>query len=495
MKQVNIKITYGIHIILNMYHILLSILSKNNDLIFNISINMDKLKEDRNDIDEFYLDKFKILVNEILKINNVYIHFNENYNLTDWATNGNCPYIKNEEISILKDNIFTKYKIKNIDISKPYICINTKITNSSRFFNSNKNEEYNFIYKYHLCKNNLFKILNNSNYNIVLLGEKNISDCKEYNFHKDNFINYIMYNDFKNNLNNIIDETYDNSADSYDINSWKKTCYYLTHSKFNVFIGNGGGIHLYSCFKNCIQLGVTDKLLTWIPKDNIETDFFNTIDVKTFLNKIYNKYLVNIISIPRSGCMIFESILNKIININNLKYSYCERYNDKCTENVKSCKLNKNENCKNYCRFVKNHDWDLIFNTKSDKNIVILRKDLILQLEAIYRHFNQKKKVNYLLKENQLLFKDFIKSTSLYSKLNWKDYCINFHKKYKNRNDILLLYYEDLVTNKENELNKILNYLNLDKKKDYNKIINVLEYKNNLNKKNYNIIKNIVEII
>jgi hypothetical protein len=287
MKQVNIKISYGIHIILIMYHILTSIVSKNNDLIFYISIDIDKLREGRNDLGEIYLDKFKMLVNEILKINNVYIHFNENYNLTDWVTFGDSPYIKNEEIKILKDNIFTKYKIENIDISKPYICINTKIVNSSRFFNTNKNEEYNFINKYHLCKNDLFKILNNSNYNIVLLGEKNIPDCKDYNFHRDNFGNYIMYNDFKN-LNNIIDETYDNSADGYDLNNWKKTCYYLTHSKFNIFIGNGGGIHLYSCFQNCIQLGVTDRLLKWIPRDNIETNFFDTIDTEDFLIHIEN---------------------------------------------------------------------------------------------------------------------------------------------------------------------------------------------------------------
>lgn len=288
MKQVNIKISYGIHIILNMYHILNSLKSINNELIFNISIDMDKLREGRNDIDEFYLDKFKILIKEILKIDNINVNFYENYNFIDWYTHGNCPYIKNEEIKILKNNIFTQYKIENIDILKPYICINTKIVNSSIFFNNNKDEKYNFINKYHLCKNDLFKILNNSNYNIVLLGEKNIPCCKEYNFHRDNFGNYIMYNDFKNNLNNIIDETYDNSTDGFDLNNWKKTCYYLTHSKFNIFIGNGGGIHLYSCFQNCIQLGVTDRLLRWIPKDNIETNFFDTIDTNDFLINIEN---------------------------------------------------------------------------------------------------------------------------------------------------------------------------------------------------------------
>ena len=282
MKQINIKITYGIHIIFNMYHILTTILSKNKDIKFNISLDMETLKKNRNDINEYYLEKYKILIKEILKINNVTIDFYENYSYIDWVGGANIPYIKNEEVKISKDNIFTQYKNEDIDISKPYICINTKIVNSSKYFNGNKDENYNFIKKYNTIKMDLFKILNNCNYNIVLLGEKNIPDCKEYNFHRDNFGNYIMYNDFKN-LNNIVDETYDKSTDGYDLNNWKKTCYYLTHSKFNIFIGNGGGIHLYSCFQNCIQLGVTDRLLEWIPKDNIETNFFNTIYTKDFL--------------------------------------------------------------------------------------------------------------------------------------------------------------------------------------------------------------------
>ena len=285
MNEINIKICYGIHIFLNMHHILLNILENNSNLIINIDINIQKLKNGRNDINDFYYESYLVLVKEILNIKNVNLTLDKNYEYTDWITDG-CQILDSNKIYIRKNNYFTKYLLNNINISKPYICINTKIVNSSKYFNNNYNPNYNFIEKYNIIKNVLFNILNKTDYNIVLLGEKNIPDCNDYNLHRDNFGNYIMYNDFINNLNNTIDETYNDSKDGYILDNWKKTCYYLTHSKFNIFIGNGGGIHLYSCFNNCIQFGVTDRLLEWIPEKNIETNFYNTIDIDNFLNNI-----------------------------------------------------------------------------------------------------------------------------------------------------------------------------------------------------------------
>lgn len=283
MEVINIKISYGIHILLNMHHIIKSILNKYNKQI-NIDLDIDQLKINRNDIDEKYFLKYLILAKEILNIENVNITLNKKYQYVDWITNF-CEILENKEIYILKNNYFTKYNI-NINIQEPYICINTKIVNSSKYFNSDKNPTYNFIEKYNIIKNELFNILNNSNYNIVLLGEKNIPDCNEYNFHTNNFGNYIMYNDFINNLNNIIDETYNDSKDGYDLDNWKKTCYYLTHSKLNIYIGNGGGIHLYSNFENTVQFGVTDRLLEWILPKNMETKLYSTIDCNDFIKKI-----------------------------------------------------------------------------------------------------------------------------------------------------------------------------------------------------------------
>ena len=100
-----------------------------------------------------------------------------------------------------------------------------------------------------------------------------------------------MYDDFKKNLNNLINETYSDSKDGYDLGNWRKTCYYLTHSKLNIFIGNGGGLHLYSNFDNTIQLGVTDRLLRWINPNNIKPRFITTIDSNNFLKVIKNSLI------------------------------------------------------------------------------------------------------------------------------------------------------------------------------------------------------------
>jgi len=239
---------------------------------------------------EHYLDIYKNLIKEIFNNENINLFYDKNYEYKDWVT-FECPIFNKENIFIKKNNYFNLYKLDNIKLDnikldKKYICINTKIVNSSFYFNNNKDFDYNFINKYLIIKEKLFNILNNSDYQIILLGEKNIPDCNEYNYHRDNFGNYIMYNDFITNLKNYKDETYNDSKDGYDLDNWKKTCYYLTHSQFNIFIGNGGGIHLYSCFNNCIQLGVTDRLLYWITKENIETNFFNTINYELFLDKI-----------------------------------------------------------------------------------------------------------------------------------------------------------------------------------------------------------------
>jgi hypothetical protein len=284
----NIKTTYGVHILLNFYHILSSIRETNEEPI-NLQIDFDSFRNNRNDVNSNYSNKYKELIHEILKIDNLNINYGNDYPFVDWS-NGHMPFDK-DFIKLKSDNHFTKYFLPEIDISKPFICVNTKIVNSSIEFNSSKNPDYNFIDKYNNIKDDFFKILNDSNLNVVILGEKNIPDCNEYNFHRDNFGNFIMYDDFKKNIKNLIDETYEDSKDGYDLYNWKKTCYYLTHSKMNIFIGNGGGVHLYSNFKNTLQFGVKDRLLSWVNEDLIETGFMSVNNNNEFLNTIKNKLI------------------------------------------------------------------------------------------------------------------------------------------------------------------------------------------------------------
>ena len=97
----NIKITYGIHILLNMHHIITSILSKHNKTIFNIEIDLETLKQNRNDISEHYLDIYKNLIKEIFNNENINLFYDKNYEYKDWVT-FEFPIFNKENIFIKK---------------------------------------------------------------------------------------------------------------------------------------------------------------------------------------------------------------------------------------------------------------------------------------------------------------------------------------------------------------------------------------------------------
>lgn len=85
---------------------------------------------------------------------------------------------------------------------------------------------------------------------------------------------------------------------------------------------------------------------------------------------------MNIISFPRSGQHLTESILRKILSAHNIEFSYCEFYT--------CCKSTP---CAKGKIFQKNHDFSGKLEIKCDqKYIVLYRADPILQLEAYYRY-------------------------------------------------------------------------------------------------------------
>lgn len=104
-----------------------------------------------------------------------------------------------------------------------------------------------------------------------------------------------------------------------------------------------------------------------------------------------------IISFPRSGQHLIESVLIYLSNRFDLNFSYCEYYN--CCNNIL---------CSNGFLFQKNHDFwidprrlDYNLNAleikKSNKYLVLYRKDMIKQLESYYRYYlkYEEKEYNY----------------------------------------------------------------------------------------------------
>lgn len=148
---------------------------------------------------------------------------------------------------------------------------------------------------------------------------------------------------------------------------------------------------------------------------------------------------INIISFPRSGQHLLQSIIKYVCLQHNLYYKFCEYY--KCCKSI-PCKYNSN--------YLKNHDFynklSILDNTKY---IVLYRKDKILQLESWYR-------LNIKMRKKKYKFKkliSFIKRKTSY-------YNTFINKWVNNTNEsILKVEYYDLVNNPVYIIKKLLNHI------------------------------------
>ena len=294
----NLILANGLHMTLMYFNIFKTLRERGYSDTINVSPDYEALFKNRNDIDEYYLEKYHYLLDKIFS--NV-----ENVNLikSNKMINGVfanfTSLLSYDTIKIYNNNFieFAKeyYSQNNIENKKKFIVLNTKIVNCSNLYweykssGNSKVDEMDCILNWNKFKIKLYEILNSYDIEVVLIGERSIPDCNEYNWHRDNSGNYVMYNDHISNLKNFRDETYIDSKDSYDFELFKKTCYYLDNSIMNIFIGNGGGVHLYSQFKNLYQFGEFDRLLEYLPSQNILTNPQKTLNPNNFLEIIKNK--------------------------------------------------------------------------------------------------------------------------------------------------------------------------------------------------------------
>jgi len=302
----NLILTNGLHMIL-MYFNIFKTLRERGDLdTINVSPDYKALFQNRNDIDEYYLEKYHHLLDMIFsKVENVnLIKSNKIINKDDLESGVDFASLLSYDLIKIYNNNFIEYSEEyasqnHIENNKKFIVINTKIVNCSSLYwkyKSTKNnaaDEIDCILHWNKFKNKMYEILNSCDIEIVLIGERNIPDCNEYNFHRDNIGNYVMYNDHISNLKKFRDETYYDSKDSYDFELFKKTCYYLNNSIMNIYVGNGGGVHLYSQFKNLYQFGEFDRLLEYLPSQNILTNPQRTLNPDNFLEMIKNNIIIH----------------------------------------------------------------------------------------------------------------------------------------------------------------------------------------------------------
>lgn len=148
---------------------------------------------------------------------------------------------------------------------------------------------------------------------------------------------------------------------------------------------------------------------------------------------------IYVVSFPRSGQHLLQSILKYVFDHHDLTYSFCEYYD--CCNSV-PCKHN-NIICKNHDF---NNDYEIITD---NKYIILYRDNIILQLESYYRHEVKRMNMEYNY-DNMISFINM----KLQQYNNFKSKWVNN----SNRN-ILKIEYYNLVNNPIDHIKLIMSHI------------------------------------
>jgi hypothetical protein len=270
-REIDVKLYFGLSLMLTYF----LIFKNNKNIKFNICMNKECFDQLRSNYKNNYLEKQLNFLLNLCKYNNltnVKIKNNNNELHPIFINTWNLDNIKLN----LSDNFIPYKEI----IYKNYIVINTKV--SQQNFNNNELLElWNTELKY-----KLFNFLNSTNLKIILTGEKNMSNCLEYDIHR----YFMIYDDIINNINSekIIDLTSNNTEDLYEYDKIIKNLNILKQSLFNISIGYGGQAIIYSLLNNTIVFCKNDAFIFYLDLTNCNEVYDNywTHNVDNFINKL-----------------------------------------------------------------------------------------------------------------------------------------------------------------------------------------------------------------
>lgn len=273
MRKLEINIFFGFSIILKYVDIFEQLIKlKVYDSIF-FCLDKNTFQSYRNTYSLDYYNESENFCNKIINNNNIIYQKNKNYELID------LPSLLNK--TKLKVNFILNYKLINNKVyDNPYITLSQKILNLPE-------KDFNLI-KYKLI-DYLNKI--SLKYFIVLMGEKKIDNCTEYNIHE----TYTIYNFIIKNVNKdkIIDITYDicSNVDSVKFDNFTNSTSIMRYSELNIFFGDAGISEILH-FSSKNILGVSYNRHELI---NLNKDIDNNINVFNNFNDFFiilNKYII-----------------------------------------------------------------------------------------------------------------------------------------------------------------------------------------------------------
>ena len=304
-NKLEININFGISIILNYYNVFEHlIINKIFEYIY-VSIDNNILKYYRNTTNNKIFNDYVIFLKYLNQFKNIIIEndYNEKYKnicVSELSRIYNIP---------IKYKIYDQLIINDYHLNFEYITISTKILGIP----------YSIFERY---KNILFNKLNNINCKIIILGEKEVTKCIEYDIHE----TYSFYNDLINNLNNYIDMSIDNNTLNAELDPLLKTFKIYNKSKLNIFISNGGVSELMGYFTNNI-LGLTTKDNLLNIENFLNEDKSNIKLFKDFDNFI-NYFDIFFNNIKKKAILCFHQGYTDIINCLPLINYYSELYSD-----------------------------------------------------------------------------------------------------------------------------------------------------------------------
>lgn len=235
-RVVRFSLLYGFSLIIEYVNIFYNY----KDVTFVIQFNRNLIKELRGNYDQEYFNlQYDILLTFLKHLDNVIVDDGENYEYV-------LPHIlisnlggNNNSLKLFDYGKYYQFENPSIiDSYGKYIILNTKIV-------SGVDIDIRSIWVNN--KERLFQIINDSNVNVLLIGEKDYENCSEYELHN----TFSIYKDIVDaNLKNLIDITANTTQKLYELDYIKRNLFLLKNSLFNIHFGDGGGLKVFAYLNN-----------------------------------------------------------------------------------------------------------------------------------------------------------------------------------------------------------------------------------------------------
>lgn len=266
MNILKLNIYFGISIVMKYNAIFINLLKGGHVDEIHVSLAMDVLKLYRDTYSETYCYNFYKIMNYIFTDSRIKVFYNEQF-----------PVLNIVDLIKKYNTSFTYSILPQINALQPilpfeYITISTKVMNALSYS------------EYQMIKPMLYSILSDLTLPIILLGEKKVIHCHEYEIHS----TYSIYEDLKIHLPNAIDRTVASTESTTELLPLLESLSILNKSKLNIFM-TCSGISAIIFFTSSSFLGLTTDYYDDTMFEHKTSSMCIISDSHTFLDILYTR--------------------------------------------------------------------------------------------------------------------------------------------------------------------------------------------------------------